>query len=110
MQLSWFGTNQRRFGHQVQSDWLFGWTFILDLSNNAKLIGQMHLRLLGFEVLLWANFRIKRRVLTIKGIAPTAPPPFCHATNVSANYPRWRTERTVLLTRIRFLAAPIIFE
>ena len=36
MQLTWFGTNQKRFAHQAQSDWQkFGGTFILNLDNTV---------------------------------------------------------------------------
>ena len=36
MQLTWFGTNQKRFAHQAQSDWLkLGGTFILNLDNTV---------------------------------------------------------------------------
>ena len=35
--LSWFGTNQKRCGHQTRSDWpLFGGTFILNLDNASR--------------------------------------------------------------------------
>ena len=38
VQLTWFGTNQKRSGHQAQSDWsLFARTFILNLDNTVNL-------------------------------------------------------------------------
>lgn len=45
VQLSWFGTNQKRCGHKAQSDWLVSVeTFVLNLVNTVNGWGQCQMR------------------------------------------------------------------